>query len=316
MEQLSNTNELAKLPPQDLIQEVASHLNVSEAFIEKDWFAVQALKIISSRASDIVDIQTIFSGGTSLSKGYKLIQRFSEDLDFRCHYLSDVLSQGRRRKCKSNLRDLLASSLTIDGFLGFDQNTIEQGGSFFKFPLQYPKATDSHNSLRRDLELEFSFTVPLLPPELRPITSMVNEFLGEQPETSILCMQPIETAADKLSALTWRVLARSRDSGNDDPTLVRHIHDLCALEQEISKDPQLFKKIAINSFNVDQRIPNREVSGSFAKSVSLAVGTLKVDSLYAEEYSRFAEAMSYANDDEQIDFSRAISSLESTARLF
>ncbi|WP_211211648.1 nucleotidyl transferase AbiEii/AbiGii toxin family protein [Gilvimarinus chinensis] len=33
-------------------------------------------------------ITTIFSDGTSLSKGHNLIQRLSEDLDFRCFYNS------------------------------------------------------------------------------------------------------------------------------------------------------------------------------------------------------------------------------------
>ncbi len=38
-------------------------------------------------------------------------------------------------------------------------------------------------------------------------------------------------AADKLSALTWRMLLRDRSHENDDPTIVRHLHDLTMLEQ-------------------------------------------------------------------------------------
>jgi hypothetical protein len=40
---------------------------------------------------------------------------------------------------------------------------------------------------------------------------------------------PVETAADKLSALAWRVHARDRASPEDDPTIIRHLHDLAAL---------------------------------------------------------------------------------------
>src|SRR5271163_884752 len=48
-----------------------------EAIIEKDYFVTEALRIIAAVAGD----KAIFKGGTSLSKGWNLIQRFSEDVD-------------------------------------------------------------------------------------------------------------------------------------------------------------------------------------------------------------------------------------------
>ena len=57
-------------------------LQTSEAFrieagiIEKDYFVTMFLKQLVQKQSDI-----IFKGGTSLSKCYKLIDRFSEDID-------------------------------------------------------------------------------------------------------------------------------------------------------------------------------------------------------------------------------------------
>jgi predicted nucleotidyltransferase component of viral defense system len=50
----------------------------SSSAAEKDWWVVHTLAIIFSMkcANDL-----IFKGGTSLSKGWSLIQRFSEDID-------------------------------------------------------------------------------------------------------------------------------------------------------------------------------------------------------------------------------------------
>jgi hypothetical protein len=48
-----------------------------EAIIEKDYFVTEALRIIEAEAG----ARVIFKGGTSLSKGWSLIQRFSEDID-------------------------------------------------------------------------------------------------------------------------------------------------------------------------------------------------------------------------------------------
>jgi len=47
------------------------------AIIEKDYYVTEALRVIAACAGDKV----IFKGGTSLTKGWNLIQRFSEDID-------------------------------------------------------------------------------------------------------------------------------------------------------------------------------------------------------------------------------------------
>jgi len=47
------------------------------AIIEKDYYVTEALRIIAAAAPDKI----IFKGGTSLAKGWNLIQRFSEDID-------------------------------------------------------------------------------------------------------------------------------------------------------------------------------------------------------------------------------------------
>ena len=47
------------------------------AIIEKDYYVTEALRLIATTAPDKI----IFKGGTSLAKGWNLIQRFSEDID-------------------------------------------------------------------------------------------------------------------------------------------------------------------------------------------------------------------------------------------
>lgn len=46
--------------------------------VEKDWWVVQTLTCIFEM--DVAK-HIVFKGGTSLSKAWKLIQRFSEDID-------------------------------------------------------------------------------------------------------------------------------------------------------------------------------------------------------------------------------------------
>ena len=47
------------------------------AIIEKDYYVTEALRLIATTSGDKI----IFKGGTSLAKGWNLIQRFSEDID-------------------------------------------------------------------------------------------------------------------------------------------------------------------------------------------------------------------------------------------
>ena len=64
-----------------LINDVAAELNVDASFIEKDYYAVKVVQAIAEYSHN--EITPIFCGVTSLSKGYGILKRFSEDVDFR-----------------------------------------------------------------------------------------------------------------------------------------------------------------------------------------------------------------------------------------
>jgi predicted nucleotidyltransferase component of viral defense system len=62
----------------DAVEATAQSLNLRPVFVEKDYWIVCVLKMLA--ASEFAD-KVIFKGGTSLSKAYQCIQRFSEDID-------------------------------------------------------------------------------------------------------------------------------------------------------------------------------------------------------------------------------------------
>jgi hypothetical protein len=61
-----------------LIAATSQKYNILPIFIEKDYWVTHILKALS--ISKYID-SAVFKGGTSLSKGYQLISRFSEDVD-------------------------------------------------------------------------------------------------------------------------------------------------------------------------------------------------------------------------------------------
>lgn len=184
------------------------------------------------------------------------------------------------------------------------------GSNYFKFPLAYERGFGDNNTLRPELKIEFSFTQPRLDPVVRPVSSFVATFTGQEPEAHILCLSPLKTAADKISALTWRVLRRDRSSTDDDPAMIRHLHDLCALRSVIVSENGLFVRTALAAFEEDQQSGRRETDQEFAASLKAALKTLKDDEEYQAEYTRFVDAMSYADEDDRISFKNALSHLE------
>ncbi len=75
-------DKVARLPAQDrrdLFSESASKLGIRPTIIEKDFWVCFVLKQLFVE-SDFKN-HLVFKGGTSLSKVYRLIERFSEDID-------------------------------------------------------------------------------------------------------------------------------------------------------------------------------------------------------------------------------------------
>lgn len=60
-----------------LVTLVAAERRVAEAWIEKDYYLTEVLRIIA----EVYPTQSMLKGGTSLSKGWQLLDRISEDID-------------------------------------------------------------------------------------------------------------------------------------------------------------------------------------------------------------------------------------------
>lgn len=293
------------LDPQ-IVREAAAETGIAEAFIEKDWYAVQLLRQLTAFHSD-KNLKLVFSGGTSLSKGYHLIKRFSEDLDFIVTTTSE-LSVGQRR----TFRHAVLSHVSSDKRFQIEYNEVTRGDShrFFKAPIRYAIGFPQV-SLRPHLQLEMTFAQNRLPPQQRPVRSIIEELSQTEATFNIACLSPIETAADKLSALTWRVLIRNRTAKNDDPTLIRHLHDLAALQGEIAQNNEIFISCARQSLKLDQAKRGGDIIAQLNPRDRLkqALERLSLDETYKTEYEQFVNSVSYADEDERILFPSALHTL-------
>ena len=247
---------------------------------------------------------------TSLSKGFGLIQRFSEDLDFKVLLPEGEVNRSRRRKYRQQLIDAIEQQ----GSWRVPRDHIERRNEsrFFSCRIDYDPVFQPAVVLRPHVKLEVSFRAPALPTQARPVQSFITQAEQTGPEVdSIACVSPAETAADKLSALTWRVLTRERGSERDDPTLIRHLHDLASLEAEAAAENgfsnllyQLLEQDADRGTLPANRSDLVELQGT--ERVKVALDLMAQDPEYAREYEDFVMSMSYAADPGIPSFKQAL----------
>jgi predicted nucleotidyltransferase component of viral defense system len=298
--------------PIDIIELLESKFKIDPVFTEKDWYTQHVLGVIAKFESD--EFQPIFSGGTSLSKGYQLIQRFSEDIDFRVRPLKENLT----RSYRSNYQDRLVEAiLASSSDLQLVREVYKRDRStFLTCQIAYPSQFTGINTVRPHIQVELTFEPPQLKPEIRPLSSLINQFTQQPPEIAgMACLNLAETAADKLAALSWRVASKEPNSDRYDPRIIRHLYDLSYLSSEIIDNPN-WSKLSLETISNDLKTRDRMLAsqiGSPQELLNQLVDKLGNNSLYREHYRQFVEEFTYG---ESLSFDEAIASLsELTARL-
>ena len=76
---------------------------------------MQAMQTILS--VDAAPFRLVFAGGTCLARAHRLVERMSEDVDFKVVPPAATMSNNQRRQALGDLRDRLESGLTAAGFI-------------------------------------------------------------------------------------------------------------------------------------------------------------------------------------------------------
>lgn len=298
------------MPPPDptLIERVAGALGVNEGLIEKDWHVVQVIAAIA--AADHKGMRPVFSGGTSLSKGWGVIKRFSEDIDFKVDE-PPAPSKGVAERNRSAYRKTILKHLQGAG-LKLGKVEIASASQFFSADLEYQPVFRVPTGFRPHLLLQMRFTSPARPSAVRSIRSLIVQYGQKPPETEFSCIALVETAADKMSALSWRVIDRNRAAPDDDPTLVRHLHDLAAIENQI--DMSDFVRLAAETIarDVASRAKSRKPM-SLEDRLDLMVQKLRTETGWTKDYDDFVRPYSYAPEADRISFEAAVGACERLA---
>jgi predicted nucleotidyltransferase component of viral defense system len=224
----------------EVLREASIELNIRPAFIEKDWYGVQVLKLLSTWSANN-SIRPVFTGGTALSKAHRVITRFSEDIDIRLESLQPL-----NRKARAGVRDDLIARLQEDGWI-LEEVRSRNENQFVGISIGYP-ISDPQPRLRPFIKLELNYKNPRRPILERPVSSFITELERSEPEVlGIACLALEEIASEKLSALCWRLEDEDQPDRVD---LVRHLHDLACLYPELVLDSG-FSELVLETIRED-----------------------------------------------------------------
>lgn len=233
----------------DLIELTASFHKVDPYLIEKDYWLMHVLWSLQN-----LNFEFQLKGGTSLSKGFGVIHRFSEDIDIKIvpeasGYKTNVY-QGKNhdkeahRKSRKDFYDWISNFLSnkISGVVHvkrdteFDETPKYRSGGI---RLLYQTIFQNPGSIKDGILLEAGFaeTTPNISKLISSwaydyaLNSATITFKDNQAK-NILCYDPRYTFVEKLSAVSNKYRNFKKDENKAlEPNFLRHYYDLFQLLQ-------------------------------------------------------------------------------------
>ena len=216
----------------EIIETVARELGRSEQMVEKD--TIQSMFLFDLAKSEL---PFVFKGGTSLSKAYNVIDRFSEDID---------LSMNRRPTQSEHVKskELI---IEIAENLGLSLSNLEEIKSRYDYNKYVFKYDSLFSVIPLEIIIETSYYQSVYPVEKHVVGSFVGRFCLER---NIILPVPFEAAevmmnvqsvertfVDKVFAVCDYKIQNMQDRDS------RHLYDICKLIREVELNEELDKLI-------------------------------------------------------------------------
>ena len=272
-----------------IIETVSAEEHRSVQMVEKDTIQSMFLERLSKS-----ELPFVFKGGTSLSKAYDLIDRFSEDIDLS----SDrKLTETERRNVKSVILEI-ADNL---GLKLSNPDKVMSRHSYNKYVFEY-------DSLFSDIPLEMivetSFYQPVYPVLEHEVYSIIGRFCQERDidlpipfEASIVYMkvQSLErTFIDKVFAICDYRLQDMQDRDS------RHLYDIAKILPEISLDDDL--KALVDKVRKDRMSSKNNPSAQPEHDIPKMLKEIISSRFYEPDYTNLTRRLLY----EDVSYDEAV----------
>lgn len=218
---------------EQVVLKTSEELGIEPSIVEKDYYVTLFLKMIMKKQPDI-----IFKGGTSLSKCYRLINRFSEDIDLNIESTGHP-TEGQRR----HLKESIVSVIEQFGFTLTNPDDIRSRRDYNRYVVDYPSVFGA-GYLKQSLIVETSVYIRAYPSVKLSASSFIYEYLFSQNMESLIAEHDLapfmlnvqkaeRTFIDKIFAVGDYYLAGTVSEHS------RHLYDLYKLLELVEINSEL-----------------------------------------------------------------------------
>ena len=252
---------LSQIEQETLLNEASAQTGKSALILEKDIWVCWALKAVFELSQPMS-----FKGGTSLSKVYGLISRFSEDVDLTIDYQafmptldihqasktslkksSDMLKQSLKNYLSTTALPHLKTLLEKDNLGKKVELAMDEAGETIF--ISYESALSSRSAyIRNAVRLEFGARNTTSPNEQHVVTSDIASLFPDIqfPSATIQVLSPVRTFWEK-ATLMHVECHRNRELETPE-RLSRHWYDLAKLGQswvaeKAYRSPDIFEDV-------------------------------------------------------------------------
>lgn len=241
----------------DLIRIVAEEKMIDPALVEKDYWIMHCLHGLQR-----LGLRFELKGGTSLSKGYQIIDRFSEDIDIRIEPPEDQdVKTGRNHLKEAHIRgrkdfyDWLARTIKINGITRVERDREFDNKDLFSagIRLHYESIAEPIEDLRDGVLLEAGFA-KVTPNAAKDISSWAYDYavgkvdIIDNQAKAVACYDPGYTLVEKLQTISTK-FRKQQETGELPSDFMRHYYDVHSLLRR----PEVQAFIGTEAYKVHKR---------------------------------------------------------------
>ena len=229
------------------VQFTADQMKIPAIYVEKDYWVTYALFTIFNNE---IGKDTVFKGGTALSKCYNMIERFSEDIDLVVLRREGETDSKLKSKLKaiSTVVETVLPEVTIEGIthkMGMNRKTAHSYNKEFK---------GDYGQVRDVVILESTWLGYYEPYTTKSIVSFVGQMMLDNKQSDIakengllpfdlLALEPIRTICEKIMSLVR--FSYGENPMDDLKKKIRHNYDL----HQLLKQDEFFKFFQSTAFD-------------------------------------------------------------------
>lgn len=266
----------------EYIRAAADYYGVNPALIEKDYYVTLFLSKVSKEIPGV-----IFKGGTSLSKCYKLIDRFSEDIDLTLDV--EHFTQSQKRAANKAIAKVCADI----GLVLINEDEILSRRDYNCFNVAYP-ITFVSQVLKSELKVEMTFIQKSYPDETKRIASLIGEFLTLNGHDEIVTEYGLEGFEIKVQALERTLIDKvfavcDYKLRHQTERQSRHIYDIARLLTRVELNESL-RSLAL-SVREERKKNKTCLSAQDGVSVPELLRTIRETEYFRKDYEESTEKL-------------------------